>query len=537
MSNEGFVKTLSLPPFADDENNRIDIEDDSVSPVVQRSKGYVSTYGSSGSSGTNPDRRRINALLRQWNGAALTKRSGIPQYQPDIDYATSMVAAVEDRIYEAIGINGPSTAVVHPESVGQTKWRSVVGAIQRPSPPRDFKFGNDLTGILDIQWKPGRDNGSEVNGYDFQSRRVDDSAWSPPTPRGLVYPHEILDGLRSGERWLVRARSKTDYGVSDWAQSSTTIVNGIVVNEVTGSRPEGRNSINLDATAGDASVDLDWIAPYDGGFPLTRYTIEWKRRTSNIWADSTNVAASYRSHTITGLTNGVLYDFQVQAHNRLGAGEWSNTASATPEAETQTVPPILLAPKMAVFDTSGFTATATLQTPDDVIYEAFQNGNISWQYKDAASGGWGSPRTGTGRVLRSSGHLSSGTRVKARFKILTDAGNTTAWSPTGYLTLGGARPDAPVSIIGWMHYNGDGTHSATFNIVPGSDNGSPITTYGMNGSFDGGGVSASNSDRTIRMFNTTRFANHRGKTLYITGSCRNRFGWSFRTQGNPVPIP
>ena len=83
---------------------------------------------------------------------------------------------------------------------------------------------------------------------------------------------------------------------------------------------------NLVADGGNEQVTLSWDAPEDdGGFTITDYEVRINGRGSWISIDSTRTA-----HTVTGLTNGTAYVFQVRAVNAAGSSRYSNRAEATP---------------------------------------------------------------------------------------------------------------------------------------------------------------------------------------------------------------
>ena len=82
---------------------------------------------------------------------------------------------------------------------------------------------------------------------------------------------------------------------------------------------------NLLADGGDEQVTLSWEAPDDGGFAITDYEVRINGRGSWIFIGSTHT-----THTVTGLTNGTVYVFQVRAVNAAGSSPYSNRAEATP---------------------------------------------------------------------------------------------------------------------------------------------------------------------------------------------------------------
>ena len=87
------------------------------------------------------------------------------------------------------------------------------------------------------------------------------------------------------------------------------------------------------AVRGNAQVALSWGAADGRGAAVDRYDI---RRAGSGWT-AVPGAGSARDTTVTGLTNGTSYAFEVRAHNREGDGA-SSRASATP-ATVPGVPP------------------------------------------------------------------------------------------------------------------------------------------------------------------------------------------------------
>ena len=80
---------------------------------------------------------------------------------------------------------------------------------------------------------------------------------------------------------------------------------------------------DLVGVLGSTIVDLSWTAPFDGGAYISGY---------NIYKDSVVIAnVNSLSYQVTGLTNGTLYEFTVNAVNSIGESLSSNVVSITPE--------------------------------------------------------------------------------------------------------------------------------------------------------------------------------------------------------------
>ena len=71
------------------------------------------------------------------------------------------------------------------------------------------------------------------------------------------------------------------------------------------------------------SIDITWVTPTsDGGSPITGYVIE-KKNTSSSWTEVSTSTSSENLSTVTGLQEGVEYQFRVAAGNKAGQGSFS----------------------------------------------------------------------------------------------------------------------------------------------------------------------------------------------------------------------
>ncbi|MBP9715189.1 MAG: fibronectin type III domain-containing protein [Candidatus Pacebacteria bacterium] len=94
----------------------------------------------------------------------------------------------------------------------------------------------------------------------------------------------------------------------------------------------------LSGTAGDGEVSLSWTSGGDNGASITDYVVEYKLNSAGSWSTFADGTSASTGATVTGLTNGSLYNFRVSATNSNGNSDPSSTANATPIFPTATAP-------------------------------------------------------------------------------------------------------------------------------------------------------------------------------------------------------
>ncbi len=85
------------------------------------------------------------------------------------------------------------------------------------------------------------------------------------------------------------------------------------------------SAVTITAARGDGAVTLSWTDPADS--TITGWEV---RRDGGAWQAIDSSDASTTSHTVSQLTNGQSYAFEIRAVNPSGNGVVSNQASATP---------------------------------------------------------------------------------------------------------------------------------------------------------------------------------------------------------------
>ncbi|GFN33018.1 extracellular catalytic domain type 1 short-chain-length polyhydroxyalkanoate depolymerase [Paenibacillus xylaniclasticus] len=212
--------------------------------------------------------------------------------------------------------------------------------------------------------------------------------------------------------------------------------------------------LNLTATAGNASVMLNWSASSGA----TSYIVKRAVTSGGPYTTvATGVTAT--SYTNTGLTNGTTYYYVVSASNSAGESANSNQASATPTSSTQVQAPA--AP-------TGLTATAG--NAQVALSWNASSGATSYTVKRAATSGGPYTDVATGITATSytNTDLTNGTTYYYVVSASNAAGQSANSSQASAVPTGGGSSGPTGTLIAqYKLNNGNATDNqiyATFNI-------------------------------------------------------------------------
>ena len=188
-----------------------------------------------------------------------------------------------------------------------------------PSAPTNLRAATPEDEQVVLTWNAPSDNGgADITGYEY---RVDGTAWRGPLAATVLTvtlenqkPHyEHVYDVRAIRR--PTGATTTTYG----EHASVTAT-------PTGAAQEPTAPQNLMATPGDGEVTLNWEPPANnGGGDIERYDY---RVDNGVWMS----AGLALTATVTGLTNGQSYQFEVQAVNSAGPSSSVAMVMSTPGA-------------------------------------------------------------------------------------------------------------------------------------------------------------------------------------------------------------
>ena len=166
---------------------------------------------------------------------------------------------------------------------------------------------------------------ADATGYEIQQRRGTTGTWSNLTGQGYAISGTTITatvtGLTNGVAYGHRVRAKTDQQQSGWSTPTLTTPVNI---------PLGVPAVSL--YRGNATITLTWTAIADA----TGYQIQQREGgATGTWqllpTQGYTISGTTITAVITGLTNGVPYEYQVKATSPLRVSAWSTSpGSLTP---------------------------------------------------------------------------------------------------------------------------------------------------------------------------------------------------------------
>ena len=236
-----------------------------------------------------------------------------------------------------------SFQVIAVNDIGESAPSNIASATptsgaQTPLPPRNLDVDPGHEKVT-LNWDVSlSDRGSTITGYEYRYKVTaavspwDDNSWTPidSSAPGESYEtrHEV-SSLTNDTEYSFQVRAVNGVGESEASNTEKATPSR---STILPSAP-----IRLLGEAGDTKAILSWTASVrDGGSSITEHKYQQKEGSGGFggWIPIGLSAAPDETHatkfTVLGLTNGVLYTFQVQAINQNGGGPESNPIEVRP---------------------------------------------------------------------------------------------------------------------------------------------------------------------------------------------------------------
>ena len=314
--------------------------------------------------------------------------------------------------------------------------------------------GSSSSGSVTLSWSAPADTDETVTNYAYRYRESSSTTWSDWTSTGDANTSATISSLTNGLIYMFQVRT---YTMSGWGDESDSFSIRV---------PTTPNApTNLSGSRRNGGVRLTWSTPSDdGGSTITDYDYRYSF-SSGTFSSWTSAGDTSNGETITGLTNGRQYQFQVRARNSIGAGSESATAYATPA----TVPGV---PQNFTTTAGDGEVTLTWQVPSTNGGSTITD--YEYSYREGSSGNFGSwTSAGTDQWERVTG-LTNDTSYEFRVRARNRIGPGTSTGPIE------ATPEAPAvppeSPTDLSATYGDGQITLSWT-APSSSGSSAITRY------------------------------------------------------------
>ena len=189
-------------------------------------------------------------------------------------------------------------------------------------------------GSVTLMWTAGDDNGSTVIRweYTYSAAGTATNLWVPIAGSNRNTSRHTVTGLTNGTEYVFNVRAVNGAGNG---AASTETTEATATPSTTPAAPA-----SLMGTPGNSEIVLSWttvagLSRANGFSAITGYEVRQKTGDSDYspWAivldpDSTTTAGT-TTYSVTGLTNGTAYQFQVRARNANGAGAAGETMPVT----------------------------------------------------------------------------------------------------------------------------------------------------------------------------------------------------------------
>ena len=206
-------------------------------------------------------------------------------------------------------------------------------------------------------------------------------------PSSNVIVLTLSSAPRPGETITVSYTVPSMNPIQDAAGNEATgLTDEAVANDIPAKAPE--RPPNLTATPrGTDSMDLAWTTPWANGSDITSYDVRYTMGTTigGTWTEIEDSDATTTSHTITGLTAGDTYTFQIRAVNGEGNGSGARVTK-TVAAPTWEFTLKRAGNHITQLTEGGANAIAAVRITNSVRFTSDQTITLKWGDDEITSG-------------------------------------------------------------------------------------------------------------------------------------------------------
>ena len=194
--------------------------------------------------------------------------------------------------------------------------------VDEPDPPTRLSATGGNASVS-LSWTTPSDNGgAPILDYEYRKKLTSNTSWENWVSTDSTSTSYSVSSLANNTSYSFQVRAVNRIGSSLASNTATATTD----NPILPSSPR-----NFTASAEDGQVTLSWDIPTTRGSGITGYDYRYDTSDDGSWQNWRSTGSRSTSYTVTSLTNGTLYAFEVRARNSNGAGSTSSKVTATPE--------------------------------------------------------------------------------------------------------------------------------------------------------------------------------------------------------------
>uniref|UniRef100_A0A674GZS0 Titin n=1 Tax=Taeniopygia guttata TaxID=59729 RepID=A0A674GZS0_TAEGU len=202
-------------------------------------------------------------------------------------------------------------------TAGTTTASLTVVVLDRPGPPTDVKIDEVSADSVTLSWKPpAYDGGCHISNYIVEKRDTTTTTWEVVSA-AVARTSIKVSRLVTGSEYQFRVCAENRYGKSSYTNSPSVVAEYPF-------KPPGPPGTPRVAHATKSFMIVTWQVPVnDGGSVVLGYHLEYKERSSILWTKVNKSLITDTQMKVTGLDEGLMYEYRVYAENIAGIGKCS----------------------------------------------------------------------------------------------------------------------------------------------------------------------------------------------------------------------
>ena len=361
-------------------------------------------------------------------------------------------------------------------------------------------------GSIRLTWTNPTGSGISVTKREYRRKLSSATSWSSWTQAGTSTTFDIT-GLTPGSNYDVQFRVYTKTGSATGVLTQTLSASSVRAHSVS----VGSIS-NPSATSGSANGEI--VLSWSAATSATAYEYQSKKSTDQSWGAWTSAGTS-TSKTITGLDQGIIYEFRLRgkASSITGAisasvaavAQFTPTASARSGSAAETIDVTITAP--------GVTVTR---------YELRWKLNSASNYPSTGTGSWTDIGTSTSHTISG---LTGSTAYNVQVRVVHssgDANSTNSLLKTINVTSSAAvKPPTSFSSVA-------GSQFGSVNLSWNAPAGQTVTRYEYRYRETGGSYPTNNANEAIWTAAGTQTTRSTTTSQTVTGLRTDDTGYEFQ---------